>query len=129
MWPPSPQKYYKIFDTTYKSCYYKQTKGENMSKIETAAAGITPDFENPLLAITAPDGNSELKDYLVNFAGEKFDEENVTIHMIAEVIAAEFPEFLFAFAEENFVRGYQVGLEDASKLYEGKPEEAAANAD
>ena len=89
----------------------------------------TGEIENPLLAITSPDGNSELKDYLVNFTGEKLEEENVTVHMIAEVMAAEFPEFLFAFAEENFVRGYQVGLEDASKTYEGSPEEATANAE
>ena len=100
-----------------------------MNNTDTATEQNNPDFENPLLAIATPDGNSELKDYLVNFAGEKFDEENVTIHMIAEVIAAEFPEFLFAFAEENFVRGYQVGLEDASKLYEGKPEKEAASTD
>tara|TARA_B100000287_G_C20464228_1_gene714590 strand:- start:336 stop:632 length:297 start_codon:yes stop_codon:yes gene_type:complete len=96
---------------------------------ETDTTTETEGFENPLLAITTPDGSSELKDYLVNFTGEKLDEESVTVHMIAEVMAAEFPEFLFAFAEENFVRGYQVGLEDASKLYEGKPEEAAANAE
>ena len=33
--------------------------------------------------------------------------------MIAEVLASDFPEFAFAFAEENFVRGYQLGLDDA----------------
>ena len=38
--------------------------------------------------------------------------------MIAEVLAAEFPEFAFAFAEENFLRGYQTGLDDAYKTFE-----------
>ena len=37
--------------------------------------------------------------------------------MIAEVLAAEFPEFVFAFAEENFLRGYQLGLDDADRLH------------
>tara|TARA_R100000664_G_C2724243_1_gene116695 strand:+ start:264 stop:578 length:315 start_codon:yes stop_codon:yes gene_type:complete len=102
---------------------------ETDTTTETEENLETEDLENPLLAITTPDGSSELKDYLVNFTGEKLDEESVTVHMIAEVIAAEFPEFLFAFAEENFVRGYQIGLEDASKLFEGKPEEAIANSE
>ncbi len=102
---------------------------ETDTTTETEENLETEDFENPLLAIATPDGSSELKDYLVNFTGEKLDEESVTVHMIAEVIAAEFPEFLFAFAEENFVRGYQIGLEDASKLFEGKAEEAIANSE
>ena len=37
--------------------------------------------------------------------------------MIAEVMATEFPEFVFAFAEENFLRGYQLGLDDAYRTY------------
>ena len=43
--------------------------------------------------------------------------------MIAETLASEFPEFVYAFAEENFIRGYEVGLEDAANLYTGKTEE------
>ena len=37
--------------------------------------------------------------------------------MVAEVLATDFPEFVFAFAEENFLRGYQLGLDDAENLY------------
>jgi len=33
--------------------------------------------------------------------------------MIAEVLATDFAEFTYAFAEENFIRGYELGLEDA----------------
>jgi len=33
--------------------------------------------------------------------------------MIAEIMAHEFPEFVYAMAEENFLRGYQLGLNDA----------------
>ena len=43
--------------------------------------------------------------------------------MIAEVLASDFPEFTFAFAEENFLRGYQLGLDDA-RLLKRSPEPA-----
>ena len=71
---------------------------------------------NEVLAMPVqPD--SELKEYLVEYAGKKFEQEEVTVHMIAETLAADFPEFLFAFAEENFLRGYQQGLDDATTLH------------
>jgi len=74
--------------------------------------------ENPLLAMTTETGESELKDYLVEFVGTKLEKEEVTVNMIAEVLATEFPEFVFAFAEENFLRGYQLGIDDAYKTIE-----------
>ena len=78
---------------------------------------------NPLLASVVEKGEeSELKNFLVEFVGTKMDEEDVTVNMIAEVMAAEFPEFVFAFAEENFLRGYQLGLEDAEKTFNRKIE-------
>tara|TARA_Y100001973_G_C5191952_1_gene331550 strand:- start:2178 stop:2459 length:282 start_codon:yes stop_codon:yes gene_type:complete len=71
---------------------------------------------NEVLAMPVqPD--SELKEYLVEYAGRKFEQEEVTVHMIAETLAADFPEFLFSFAEENFLRGYQQGLDDATTLH------------
>jgi hypothetical protein len=54
--------------------------------------------------VYASEEETELKSLLVNYTGNKLDEENVTVNMIAEVLA---------FAEENFVRGYQLGLDDA----------------
>ena len=51
------------------------------------------------------------------------------MNMIAEVLAAEFPEFMFAFAEENFLRGYQLGLDDAYKTIDGNPEEVVPLSD
>ena len=68
--------------------------------------------ENPLLAMTV-EGDSPLKEYLVEYVGTKLDNEEVAVNMIAEVLAGDFPEFVFAFAEENFLRGYQQGLDDA----------------
>ena len=71
---------------------------------------------NPMLALPVnPD--SKLKNYLVEYVGTKLENEEVTVNMIAEVLATDFPEFAFAYAEENFLRGYQLGLEDAEKLY------------
>ena len=72
--------------------------------------------QNPMLAMTV-EGDSELKKLLVEYVGTKLDNEEVTVNMIAEVLAAEFPEFVFAFAEENFLRGYQLGLDDADRLH------------
>lgn len=72
---------------------------------------------NPMLA-TTPENNSELKQYLINYAGTKLQpgDEKVTAHMIIETVAADFPELVYIIAEENFLRGYQLGLDDARKL-------------
>ena len=69
--------------------------------------------------------NSPLKEYLVQYVGEKFDKEEVTVHMIAETLAVDFPEFLYAFAEENYLRGYQQGLDDATTLHTSTPSTAS----
>lgn len=71
--------------------------------------------QNPMLAMTV-EGDTALKQYLVEYVGTKLSNEEVTVNMIAEVLAADFPEFTFAFAEENFLRGYQQGLDDAEIL-------------
>ena len=70
---------------------------------------------NPLLGMGVQP-ESELKEYLVEYVGTKFDNESVTVNMIAETLAEEFPEFTMAFAEENFLRGYQLGLDDATRI-------------
>ena len=36
--------------------------------------------------------------------------------MITEVLATEFPEFVISLAEENFLLGYQKGLQDADQI-------------
>lgn len=89
----------------------------------------TQAHENPMLAMTAEKGDSELKDYLVEFVGTKMDQEEVTVNMIAEVLAVEFPEFVFAFAEENFLRGYQLGIDDAYRTIEREAEQNQPTSD
>ena len=83
---------------------------------------------NPLLALPV-EKDSPLKEYLVEYVGTKLDNEEVTVNMIAEVLAVDFPEFVFAFAEENFLRGYQLGLDDAENLFNRKAEETTTTAD
>lgn len=54
-----------------------------------------------------------LKQLVVNYIGNRLlVEEEVTVDMAVQIFAAEFPEFLMAIAEENFLRGYQQALDD-----------------
>ena len=69
--------------------------------------------ENPALKqIVEPE--NDLKEMLVNYVGQKQDPENdnVTVEMIVETLAEEFPEFVLVLAEENWVRGYTQALAD-----------------
>ena len=56
--------------------------------------------------------DTEMKTWLVNYVGERCTPESgdVTVEMIVETMATEFPEFLMAVAEENWIRGYHQAL-------------------
>ena len=70
------------------------------------------DLENPELHSPIEDSTG-LKQLVVNYIGTRLDvEEDVTVDMAVQVFAAEFPEFLLAIAEENFLRGYEQALVD-----------------
>lgn len=58
--------------------------------------------------------DTELKKWLVNYVGAKHKPENgeITVEMIVDTVGKEFPEFLLAVAEENFIRGYEQALAD-----------------
>jgi len=82
----------------------------------------TPDEANPLLEeeVTA---ESPLKEMFIDYVGNKKnpDDDAVTVDMIVETLAEEFPEFLMAVAEENWIRGYHQALsdvEEGEKIYE-----------
>jgi hypothetical protein len=71
---------------------------------------------------------TELKTWLVEKAGESYEKErkkaeveigqevewngDVTVEIIVEYMASQFPELVLAIAEENFIRGYRQGLLD-----------------
>ena len=77
---------------------------------------------NPALSL-AIGKETQLKDHLVEYVGTKFEKEEVTVEMIVDVMANEFPEFMLAIAEENFLRGYKVGLDDAYRSTDTETEE------
>ena len=58
---------------------------------------------------------NEMKTWLVEYVGDKKEPENneVTVGLIVETMAEEFPEFLLAVAEENWIRGYQQAVIDS----------------
>ena len=57
---------------------------------------------------------NKLKEWLVDYVGDSTQPEdgNVTVEMIIETLAKDFPEFILAVAEENFIRGYEQALND-----------------
>ena len=56
-----------------------------------------------------------LKELLVDYVGSLNEEEEVTVEMIVEVMAKEFPEFLMLVAEENWIRGYKQAIHDVDE--------------
>jgi hypothetical protein len=69
--------------------------------------------------------DSPLKDMILSYIGEMYEPENdeVTVEMIVDVMAAEFPEFVLALAEENFFRGYEQALNDLGQMQLAKDTE------
>ena len=80
--------------------------------------------DNPDLNSIVEKDNS-LKEFIVDYVGEKSDpeNENVTVENIIEVMANDFPEFLMAVAEENWIRGYHQALVDVDEGQKGYEEE------
>ena len=68
---------------------------------------------NPTLKESVKTDNL-LKDMFVTYVGNKLNPKdgNVTVEMIVDVLAEEFPEFLMVVAEENFIRGYEQAIAD-----------------
>ena len=86
--------------------------------VETKA---TAEITNPLTEAVEKD--SPMKEWLVDYVGNKANPDNdeVNLAMIVDTMAEEFPEFLLALAEENWVRGYHQAINDMEtgrKLYE-----------
>ena len=84
---------------------------------QSELSGVVVAAENPL------------KQMLLEYVGNKFATEEddgefeVTVQMIVETLAHEFPEFVMIMAEENWIRGYQQGIDDASRLHQAAPED------
>ena len=72
------------------------------------------DYNEPPLDLNEKD--TKIKNFLVDYVGELKEPEdgNVTVEMVIDVVADEFPELVLALAEENWIRGYQQALTDVS---------------
>ena len=68
---------------------------------------------NPLEKIIKKE-DSELKELIVEFVGKRLNPENkeITVENIVEIFSEQFPEFLIATAEENWINGYTQALND-----------------
>tara|TARA_R110000851_G_scaffold60526_2_gene139577 strand:+ start:184 stop:474 length:291 start_codon:yes stop_codon:yes gene_type:complete len=85
--------------------------------------------DNPTLKNKIEDATDGLKGLLVDYVGDKQEPENdeVTVEMIINTLADEFPEFLMVVAEENWIRGYHQALTDVEagqKIYEEEKQKA-----
>ena len=86
--------------------------------------------------------DTELKTWLVEKAGKSYEKErkkaegeigqeiewngDVTVEIITEYMASQFPELVLAIAEENFIRGYRQGLLDIETSERNKNEQKPA---
>ena len=74
-------------------------------------------------------------DPVVNFVNQIEEQEkmewdgSVTVEMIVESMSLEFPEFVMALAEENFIRGYEQAIQDTLEGYKLAEEAAQADAE
>ena len=82
-------------------------------------------MQNPDL-LTKVEINSELKQWLVEYVGNKMMPENdeVTTEMVIHVLADEFPEVVMPLAEENYFRGYEQALTDIQMAEENTKQNA-----
>jgi len=68
-----------------------------------------------------------LKGMLVNYVGSVLipTDGQVTVEMIIQTLASEFPEFLLVVARENWLRGYEQALSDVDNVEKEKSEALA----
>lgn len=61
--------------------------------------------------------DNSLKQMFIDYVGEKKQPEGgkVTVEMIVDVLAEEFPEFVLVMAEKNFLQGYKQAFSDIEK--------------
>lgn len=56
---------------------------------------------------------NEIQEDLVQHVRNRTNEDQITLGQVIGILASEFPELVITIAEENWIRGYQQGLEDA----------------
>jgi len=78
---------------------------------DTPEVGKNPDLQEPV------ECRNELMNFVVQYVGEKYqpDDDEVTVELVVDAFAQDFPEFLLAVAEENWIRGYHQALADVEE--------------
>ena len=84
---------------------------------------------NPDLTKEVIPTESELKEIIVDYVGNKLnpEEDTITVEQVIEVFADQFPEMLLALAEENWVNGYTQALIDVEYMKEKNVSEEVHN--
>lgn len=90
--------------TVHKNMFKQPTSSKEKEKIDAAFGNKPQEWQE-----------GPLKELLVNYVGTATDTEDVTTEMIVQTMAQEFPEFLMAIAEENWIRGYQQAIHDVDQ--------------
>jgi len=77
---------------------------------------VSPEQDEASQVINPSDG--PLKQMLVDYVGSVMQPENgeVTVEMIVQAMASEFPDFLLVIAKENWIRGYQQAMLDIENI-------------
>ena len=86
--------------------------------------------KSPILDKTV-EPDTPVQRWLLGYVGQNYEAElsrakvetgkdiewngDITVEMIVDVMAKEFPDFLFAIAEENFIRGYRQAFSDLER--------------
>ena len=102
-------------------------------KLPTGEVGEEQDVNgntNPA-AVKEVELDNPMKEWFVAYIGEKYKPEGgvVTVELAVRAMAEEFPEFLMVLAEENWLRGYKQGVDDAEAGVRASLEEAGVNAE
>ena len=93
----------------------KKAKKAKKKEVE-AEEQVSPEQDEVSQVINPSDG--PLKQMLVDYVGSVMQPENgeVTVEMIVQAMASEFPDFLLVVAKENWIRGYQQAMFDIENI-------------
>jgi hypothetical protein len=85
------------------------SQGEPVLPTKEADLGDNPDLLKEVVQ------DNELKQWFVQYVGDKYKPENgtVTVALAVQAFMEDFPEFLMVVAEENWIRGYKQGVHDS----------------
>jgi len=99
-----------------------------MKNKEQAAEALATDENTDESKMAVNPSEGPLKHMLVDYVGKVYTPDNgeVTVEMVIETLASEFPEFLFVVAKENWLRGYQQAMFDVDNYDNGEETEKEA---